>query len=1152
MKFKKLLLPATLAIGYASFSQPGLRKTSSTDMLTGDLVKYEFATSRVDFSGNRKINTLLEEKISINMNDATLNKILREVRRQTGLQFIAQPNALNFSRKVNIHLNDVTLEQIMAFIERAFSVRCFIHDETIIVKLKTFVYTRIYCQVVDSASQPVPKAFVTVKGIDKLHECNQQGVAFLEHVTGTDTLVIFATGWSYQETPVESEKMKIVLHKKPGTMPLFQRTLKNGITEQPEATSAGSYFETNMESFQNRNQSPNIVTRLQATNSIPFPTYNDILSGVTAGSPRGLNTLTANRRSLYIVNEHAQDVDSHVFNPFDIQSVHQIKDADATALWGSRSGNSINNFEIKRGLTAGCNVNFLSSRTITAKPNPHYQQGLNAVSRIDLEQQAFKKKQIMAWSPVYGALLKTDPATIDAVVKDLLLEYGSNDLKKDLQNTAYQSAELEQYALSVQTGTPKVQVYASVGIDDQKQVEKGDRWRRITGLVNTTFQSGDWEAQVTANVANINTWQNFVKTPTNLPYLSLFDNAGNAKALPILPAKTDTNFLDDKYIYQDEAKLADHTIRQFYQGYTAKLSYQSPFDLKGTVNYQLSHINYTDINNHVLASYYTRTLVNNFRQNDSGNISWPIPPGDITDKVTMETFIHSLRAQLDYSRKFKKYDLSLLAGAELRSYDMKGHAIRNYASNLSFYPTPIDYVTRFNLTSSQGGSSRILYINNPIDSANNLIGHYASGNITYLEKYSISLSTRNDFMNRYSSSQNKKGLGMWAAGAAWYISNEKFYKGKKIFSDLKFRFTVGRTGNVDYSIPPFNSIQSTVNQGLVYNYAVPSTRQITWEKLFMLNAGLDFASKFIKGSVDVYRKKGWDLLQDRAWNPTTGTGMVKSNSGSLKGGGLEVALQTERLTIAGDLKCSVTFLLAHTTNKVTSDDGLKRQAQEYTNAGIFIPRKGYPVESIFAYPYGGLSAEGKPRGYLNKGLSENYDSIFITKDGSTLQYMGSATPTTVATITPGIHYKSFTLSSLFILKTGFSVRTQALNYQKLLQQTGGDAPGYELRWQNPGEETQTDIPALLFPIDISAMQFYEGSTAHVINGSHLRLQDIQLGYQIDNKKYKKFPFKKLEAFVTVGNVGIVWRANKKGIDPDVPAGWYPQPRSLSLTLKLTY
>ena len=128
MKFKKLLLPATLAIGYASFSQPGLRETSSKDMLTGNPVKYEFATSRVDFSGNRKINTLFKEKISINMIDATLSKVLKEVRRQTGLQFAAQPSALNFSRKVDIHLKDFTLEQTLAYIERAFSVRCFLHD----------------------------------------------------------------------------------------------------------------------------------------------------------------------------------------------------------------------------------------------------------------------------------------------------------------------------------------------------------------------------------------------------------------------------------------------------------------------------------------------------------------------------------------------------------------------------------------------------------------------------------------------------------------------------------------------------------------------------------------------------------------------------------------------------------------------------------------------------------------------------------------------------------------------------------------------------------------------------------------------------------------------------------------------------------------
>ena len=84
------------------------------------------------------------------------------------------------------------------------------------------------------------------------------------------------------------------------------------------------------------------------------------------------------------------------------------------------------------------------------------------------------------------------------------------------------------------------------------------------------------------------------------------------------------------------------------------------------------------------------------------------------------------------------------------------------------------------------------------------------------------------------------------------------------------------------------------------------------------------------------------------------------------------------------------------------------------------------------------------------------------------------------------------------------------------------------------------------------MHFYEGSTAHVVKGDHLRLQDVQLSYETDNSKNTKFPFKKLEAIVSVSNVRIIWRANKKGIDPDVAVGSFPQPRNLTITLKLTY
>lgn len=1148
MNYHGRLLPVTLALYIASYSQTGKHEIP---IMFSQAKKESVSIARsLFFITNHATWALFKEKISIDLKQATLNEILREFGRQTNRPFTASQEVLSLSTKTDIHLKNASITEFLDFINDKFCVWAREKKDIIIISPKT-CFSQITCRVIDSAQNPVKKYIVYVKGRAKQLTCDKNGFINIYNVSTIDSLVVDADGYKILTIPVNAENMTILLGEKAGSLEPHEVT-HNGIKEEPVATSTGSYLKANMNNFESRSQTTNIMTRMQITGGIPFPINYANTSDITAESPRGTNSFF-NRRADYVVNGHVQMVSSNSWNPFDIQNVWQVKDADGTSLWGVASSNTINNFELKKGITGGCDINVLSSLTITNKPGLHYQHTLNAAQRIDLEQQAFRKQEPMAWSPVTDRLSKlTDPAAIDQEVMNILQEWSKNDLKNDLQNTAYQYGALQQYGLSIQTGNDNVQLYASACIDDNKALEMGNRWRRITGLVNSTFQSGKWEGQLTANLSQIKEWRNFVTIPTTLPYQTLFNADGSPKALLLRPAFNGPNFLNTNFTYQNEAALANHTITQSYQSYTAKLEYKLPFHLKATANYQLSHINYRDENQQALAGYNTSSLLNDFRQNDNGNISWPIPIGDITDKVWTETYIHSLRSQIDFLKKIGKFRVSSLLGTELRSYKNNGHVNKTYASNLSFYPTPINYNNVYDLNSSPGLRTRIPYINNAIDSADNLLGYFASGTISYLDRYSFSLNTRKDFMNRFSRDHNTKGVGLWSAGASWYLSREDFFTWRNILKDLKLRFTVGRNGNVDYSIPPFHSIQSAVNQGQVYNYAIPSTQQVTWEKLLMVNAGVDFTTPVLTGSIDVYQKKGWDLLQYQAWNPTTGAAQVKSNSGSLKGSGIELNLQAESITLAGDLKFSASLLMACTRNKVTSTDGIRRPAQDYINSDAYVPRKGYATDAVFAYTYGGLSDKGKPRGFFNKGLSEAYDSIFMAQDGSTITYMGSAIPAMVTNFMPSFSYQSFTLSFRFIMKSGYAVRTPALNYFRLLQQTGGDGPGYELRWQNPGDESRTDIPALLFPLNINALQFYEGSTVHVINGSHIRWQDIQLAYRVNTQKHKKFPFKKLEAYLTANNISILWRANKKGYDPDVPVGGYPQPRSLAITLKFTY
>ncbi|HEY8898226.1 MAG TPA: hypothetical protein VIM79_25540, partial [Niastella sp.] len=577
---------------------------------------------------------------------------------------------------------------------------------------------------------------------------------------------------------------------------------------------------------------------------------------------------------------------------------------------------------------------------------------------------------------------------------------------------------------------------------------------------------------------------------------------------------------------------------------------------KASLAYQHSIYSKSDEQLHKLGSFFTRDLVNQYSQLDSSGkvVSWPVPRGDIFGGNDVTARISNLRAQLDYSLSKKNVAVAALAGIDRRSFDLKGKEYTIYGKNLPAGSFTMNYDSMYTLSS--GARSKIPKPIQPYDSADHFFSYYGSAFVTFKDRYTFSANVRRDWSNRFSPGLNRKGIGLWSVGMGWNIDKEPFFKSNFI-NKLKLRASYGVNGNIDYSIIPTHSIQS-VNNGEVYTYATPSTQQIGWEKTSMLNVGIDIKNRFITSSIDYYLKQGSDLLQYSPRNPVTGTSIVKDNSGSLKGKGLDVDLQIKPIGISKKISYSTGFILAHSTNKTTSNSGIKKAASEMIDPYAYAPIKGYPADALFAYRFAGLSStNGAPVGYIKGDTSTNYTKIMGETDGSSLQYVGSAVPTTGINWVNSIHFmERWSLSAMISGRFGYWVRKPALNYANILDGIGGEAPGFNSRWQKAGDEKITSIPKLDFPANNNnynnAMAFYEGSRANVVEGDHIRLQYVQIAYQYEKGEHAKFPFQRLECFLTASNLGIIYRKNKDNIDPDVPLNGYPAGRSLTLTLKLSY
>ena len=110
---------------------------------------------------------------------------------------------------------------------------------------------------------------------------------------------------------------------------------------------------------------------------------------------------------------------------------------------------------------------------------------------------------------------------------------------------------------------------------------------------------------------------------------------------------------------------------------------------------------------------------------------------------------------------------------------------------------------------------------------------------------------------------------------------------------------------------------------------------------------------------------------------------------------------------------------------------------------------------------------------------------------------------------------------------------------------------YLLRWQNPGDELRTQVPSLVYPNNTNRNIFYQNSSALVEKADHIRLQNINLSYQLDKSQWHKLPFSSVQIYVFANNLGLLWKANKAGIDPDYTAAFsMPDPSSISIGCKI--
>lgn len=776
-----------------------------------------------------------------------------------------------------------------------------------------------------------------------------------------------------------------------------------------------------------------------------------------------------------------------------------------------------------------------------------------------------------AASPVITLLDRESKGIISSTdAENQINSFRKTDVRNEFNRYVYTHPVNQQYSLNISGGNSQMAWSASGGIDKSTSAIQSSYQRlnarlensftplknlKITGsiyLAGTTTTSGkeDYTSQTYLYPYSIfkDAEGNDLAVSRDYP-VSYTDTAGGGKLL-------NWNFYPlENYKHTYTHTELDNIIANI--GFQYQLGHGLFLDFK--YQYEGQQGETRNINDE--QSYEARNLVNLFSQVDpnTGSINYIVPKGGILIMNASRLKATSIREQVDYNHIWGKHELTALAGNESRSIHNTGSSYTTFGFNSSNLTTGIvDLLDYFPVYTSGWYYSIPAGANNFEDQLNRYVSFYGNAAYTYNRKYTFTVSGRRDASNLFGINTNQKWTPLWSMGGSWNISRENFYTGN-LLPYLKLRATYGYTGNADpnrsgvitvYYDP--NSYTTGFPQARIKQYPDPYLR---WEKVGIANIGIDFASKNnrISGSIDWYVKTGKDLFGAAPVDITAGLGSngLNINVASMKSHGTDIVINT--INTKGRFRWNTGLIFNYNSDKITNAYLANSSAVKFLNNGDGITQmKGKPVHSVITYKWGGLEPNtGNPQGYLNGKLSTDYGSI--TGPGTSvndLVYNGPALPTIFGSLINSFTWKKLEMTVNLSYKFHYFFIRQALNYSNLL--SGADKKStsdFAERWQNPGDGNKTDVPSIQYPIDGSRDNFYSNSSTLVEKGDNIRLQFINLSYTFTLQKRGSFPGTNIQLYANAANLGILWRANKRRIDPDYPVTSIPPAKTYTLGLR---
>lgn len=1147
--------------------------------------------------GYFQVSAKVTAQVTFSGKNVPLEKVFNAIKKQTDYLFFYNSELLYKAKPVTINVRNALVEEVLHLCMDGQALTFTIESKIIFIKKKVienespadskkehglYVMIDVKGRVINEKGEPVEGVTVRIKGKNAGTSTNENGEFFLNDVPEDAVLVFSAVNIQAVEWKVAGDsEMVVTVKTRISTEDEVEVVVNTGYEKLPKDRATGS-FATVDNKLYNRRISTGILEKISdlVPGLLGKKSNVNALESITI---RGVSTIHSNMLPLLVIDNFIYDGDIHSINPNDIESVTILKDAAAASIWGARAGNGVIVMTTKKGnFNQKPSISVTTNITITEKPDLFYIPAASSKDIIELERNRFAAEVYNVYDdeyPLYNyfpelpmvpelllAVRRGEISQAMADAKITLLE--KHDVRREVDKFLIQNNINQQYHLNISGGGATYRYYGSMGYDklgndlvntsgDRFTIRFNNLWKPINRL-EISAELG-WS---NSNDKSSNSLEYFGSV-LKAPYTQFADENGHPLAIPWryrLPYVDSINYpglLDWHYRPLDEISNGNRKSRQNNVILNGSVGYLLTPGLKLNVSYQWQRSSGDTRNISGMNAFRTRDLINIYATAmPSGLVTYPVPLGAIFLNSFSSGTAWTIRGQASYGRKWSdRHSVNAIAGVEFREQQSEFLSMPpQYGFNPETYTFGALAMGQWTIRPDGSTSTLSPQTANFGGTLTRFGSVFANASYAYKEKYIVSISGRIDQSNYLGVEANDRKVPLWSTGLLWYISKESFYHINWL-SRLQLRATYGFNGNTNPGTSPFAtaSYNSPVEPLFTPTASVrtsPNAR-LAWERIKNINLGLDFAfsRNRISGSIEVYEKRGLDLISRITADPTTGWPTYLGNNASIKVNGLDVLLNFKIWD--SDFRWNTSIIFSTVADKVTAysvptpTDGLSFAT--LTN----VPIVGKPLGRLYSYKWAGLEANtGDAQFVLNKQVVGSVN--FLNALPSDMVYHGQTSPTYFGSFRNEIFWKGFGVSILLNYKLGYYFRRSTFQGFVEINNTWIHED-YSKAWKKPGDELHTNVPGFMESYPDNRYTVYQYSDILVERGDHIRFQDIRFSYDLERKSLKNHLIKSATFYLYLNNLGIIWRANESNIDPDaVNFNEMPFPRSFSLGANIVF